>query len=115
VYPGHPFTREGEHDVAVLEFGCHCNQGKISHPKERHPRIRREWMVNRNGLTRTEVGDFVAYRTREVRDDELLLGPSNSPKSFWLFTVSALRLGKSYFRCDELLLTAFSLARLGRK
>jgi hypothetical protein len=36
--PGHPFARESENNVAVLEFGRHCVQKEISHPKERHPR-----------------------------------------------------------------------------
>jgi len=27
--PGHPFARESEHNVAVLEFGCHCNHKRF--------------------------------------------------------------------------------------
>ena len=38
VDPGHPFAREGEHDVAILEFGCHYKRGRTLHPKESHPR-----------------------------------------------------------------------------
>jgi len=36
--PGHPFARESEYSVAVLEFGCHCDQRKILHPNERSPK-----------------------------------------------------------------------------
>jgi hypothetical protein len=28
VNPGHPFAREGEHDVAIFEFGRHYNAGQ---------------------------------------------------------------------------------------
>lgn len=39
VNPGHPFAREGEDHVAVLEFGRHWGgRLKFSHPKNGHPR-----------------------------------------------------------------------------
>jgi hypothetical protein len=54
--PRHPFTGESEHNVAILEFGCHCNHETISHPKECHPRIRGRWTWQSKRLTRREKG-----------------------------------------------------------
>jgi hypothetical protein len=79
--PRHPFTRESEHNVAVLEFGCHLDQGTISHPKEGYPRIRRWKTVKVKRKTR-KSGDFVAYR--DTRDLEVKF-PHESLLSFGLF------------------------------
>jgi hypothetical protein len=59
--PGHPFAREGEHNIAVLEFGRHCDQKEISHPKEGHPKDPEEKDVSSKRKTRSQResgGDF---------------------------------------------------------
>ena len=55
VRPRHPFARKGEHNVAVLKFGRHCDQKEISHPKERHPRDPEEADVSSKRKTRSEL------------------------------------------------------------
>jgi hypothetical protein len=55
MHPGHPFAREGEHDVAIFEFGCHCKRGRTLHPKESHPRDPEEEKVSGKKKARNDV------------------------------------------------------------
>jgi hypothetical protein len=55
VRPRHPFARESEYNVAVLEFGRHFGQKEISHPKERHPRDPEEVDVRSKRKMRSEL------------------------------------------------------------
>jgi hypothetical protein len=55
--PGHPFARESEHNVAVLEFGWHCNSIIKSHPKECHPKDPEEMDLESKRLMRMKLLD----------------------------------------------------------
>jgi hypothetical protein len=67
VRPGHPFAREGEYNVAVLEFGCHCNRKEISHPKERHPKDPEEVEVSSKRKTREVDCLDLFLSSRDIR------------------------------------------------
>jgi hypothetical protein len=61
VCPRHPFAREGEDNVAILEFGWHCNQKEISHPKECHPKYPEKKEVSSKRKTRIEGVEDVYF------------------------------------------------------
>ena len=80
--PGHPFTRKGEHDVAVLELGCHCDQNRVSHPKECHPRDPEDMDVDFKRLTRSECRMFLILTMFSIYPIKAVKSTPGSTKPF---------------------------------